>query len=211
MDGQGQQGQQGQDGGGQGQGQGQQGQGQGGQATQSQAPDANAIAAAARREGEGTGYANAAKELGVSIEEAKQILSDHKKRSDAEKTAEQKLSEREGELTTAKDETKAEKKRADRYEKIVKASVDKQLEAIDDEAITDLLSNFDVAGQFEWLTKHGAKYIGTTEGDNGQTSKDGKQRTAPDTSRSTHIPGLDESSQAFNDILRQRGLSSGVS
>jgi hypothetical protein len=179
---------------------------------QQQTPDANAIAAAARRDGEGTGYGNAEKDLGMSVDDAKRVLADAKKRSDAEKTAEQKLSEREGELSTAREETSSQKKRADRYEKIVKASVDKQLEAINDEAITDLLANFDVAGQFEWLTKHGAKYAGTPEGtQQGDDTQQGQQHRAPDATRTTQIPGLDESSQAFNDILRQRGLSSGVS
>jgi DNA-binding transcriptional MerR regulator len=215
MDGQGQQQGGGQQGDGGGQGDGGQGQQQGGQQQGQQTPDANAIARAARLEGEGTGYANAAKELGVSIEEAKTILADAKKRSDAEKTAEQKLTDREADLNTANETTKAEKKRADRYEKIVKANVDAQLQNIDDEAITELLSNFDVAGQFEWLTKHGAKYVGTPTGDAGDgggQQDGGQQRRAPDASgQQGKIPGLDESSQAFNDILRQRGLSSGVS
>ena len=199
--------------------QGQQGQDGGGQDTsgqqpttpqQQQPPDTNAIAAAARREGEGTGYANAAKELGVTIDEAKQILADHKKRSDAEKTAEERLRERDGELSTAKEETSSQKKRADRYEKIVKASVDQQLGLIEDEAIKDLLSNFDVAGQFEWLTKHGAKYVSPPEGDDAAAQQQ-QQRRAPDATRTQQIPGLDESSQNFNDLLRRRGLSSGVS
>jgi hypothetical protein len=172
-------------------------------------PDTNAIAAAARRDGETDGYAKAARELGVSVEDAKKILDDHKKRSDAEKTAEQRLSERDGELATSKGETKEEKKRADRYEKIVKANVDTQLDLIGDEAIKDLLSNFDVAGQFEWLTKHGAKYVQAPEG---QPEKQDQLQDlrGPDATRKVNIPGLDESNQSFNDILRERGLSSGV-
>jgi hypothetical protein len=172
-----------------------------------QAPlDTNAIAAAARRDGEESGYSKAAKDLGVSIDEAKEILESHRKRSDAEKTAEQRLSEREGELNTLKEESTGQKKRADRYEKIVKANVDAQLERIGDEAITELLSGFDVAGQFEWLTKHGAKYIAAPE-----AQEEGSQRRAPDATRKESIPGLSDSNQSFNDILRRKGLSGGVS
>lgn len=138
-------------------------------------PNTDAIAAAARRDGEANGYANAAKELGVSIEEAKRILDDHKKRSDAEKTATERLTEREGELTTANAEKDEQKKRADRYEKIVKASVESQLENVEDDAIKDLLSGMDVGGQFEWLTKHGAKYVKAPEGQDDGGQDDGKQ------------------------------------
>jgi hypothetical protein len=179
------------------------------QAPQQQAPpqvDTNAIAAAARRDGEDSGFSKAEKELGLSVEEARQVIEAHKKRSDAEKTAEQRLTERETELSGLKDESKSHKQRADRYEKIVKANVDSQLEAMPED-IKDLLSNFDVGGQFEWLTKHGAKYVAAPEPEEGQQ----QQRRAPDASRRESIPGLNESNQSFNDILRQRGLSSGVS
>jgi hypothetical protein len=222
MDGQGQQqggGQQGQQqdsgqqqGGQQGTQQQAQGRQQNPQGQQTPPVDTDAIAAAARRDGDADGYSRAARELGVSIDDAKQILADAKKRSDAEKTAEQRLSERDGELATAKEESSNHKKRADRYEKIVKARVEAQLEAINDDAIKDLLSGFDVAGQFEWLTKHGAKYIKAPEGQQDDSQQQGDdQLRGPDATRKDRIPGLDDANQNFNDILRERGLSGGVS
>jgi hypothetical protein len=208
----------GQQGGQQGQQQGQQQQPQG-QQQQGQQPSADSIARAARLDGEGEGYAKAARELGVTIDDAKQIIADHKKRSDAEKSAQDLLTEREGELTTAKTQAGDEKKRADRYEKVIKSSVDAQLQLIGDEAIKELLSGMDVAGQFDWLTKHGRKYIQPVQGQ----GDDDQQRQGPpdqfqqldqlrgpDASRKDRIPGLDDANQQMNDILRERGLSSGV-
>jgi hypothetical protein len=228
MDGQGQQqgggGQQGgsQQDSGQGQGQGQQGQQQQGQQQGGQQqPNADSIARAARLDGEGEGYAKAARELGVSIDDAKQIIQEHKKRSDAEKSAQDLLTEREGELNTAKTQASEEKKRADRYQKVIQGSVDAQLQLIGDEAIKELLSGMDVAGQFDWLTKHGRKYIQLPEGQQDDQTQQQRQGTpdqfqqldqlrGPDATRRDKIPGLDDANQQMNDILRERGLSSGV-
>jgi hypothetical protein len=201
-------------------GQQQQGQQQGQQqqqGTQTPPPvDTNAIAAAARRDGETGGYSNAERDLGMTISDAKNILADAKKRADADKTASEKLTERETELQTAQTQASDEKKRADRYEKIIQANVDAQLKLIEDEAISELLSGMDVGGQFDWLTKHGAKYVKAPEGQQqdgqqqGQQQADGQQHRAPDATQQ-QAPGLTPAGQQFNDLLRQRGLSTGLS
>ena len=188
---------------------------------QSQQPSADSIARAARLDGEGEGYAKAARELGVSIEEAKNIIQDHRQKADAEKTAQQRLADREGELKTAQEESTNHKKRADAYEKVMKDAVDGQLNLIADEAIKELLSGMDVAGQFGWLQKHGAKYVQVQQQqqqDSGQQQQQVpdqmqqlQQLRGPDASQQDQrIPGLNDASQQFNDILRERGLSSGV-
>jgi hypothetical protein len=208
-----------QDSGQQGGGQQQQNQQQPPAPPQQQQPSADSIARAARLDGEGEGYQKAARELGVSIEEAKNIIQDHRQKADAEKTAQQRLADREGELKTAQEESTNHKKRADAYEKVMKDAVAGQIDLIADEGIKELLSSMDVAGQFGWLQKHGAKYVQQQQG---QQQDDQQQQgppdqfqqlqnlQGPDATRRERIPGLGDADQQFNDILRERGLSSGV-
>ncbi|MDP9478354.1 MAG: hypothetical protein M3R38_22180 [Actinomycetota bacterium] len=140
----------------------------------------------------------------IPPEEAKRLREEAREREDADKDAQTRLQERDQALKEAKTEGKGHKERADRYEAIVKASVEAQTEALPED-IRDLLSSFDVAGQFEWLAKHGEKYRAMDEEPTQQ------QRRAPDASRSRTQEGtamgasdLDSAKRRFNEGLFSR-------
>ncbi len=163
--------------------------------------DLNKIAGSRAKEAAEAKEREVSDSLGVTLDEAKALISEARQRQDAEKDAQTKVQERDETIKTVKSEAKAEKDRAERYEAIVKASVESQTEALPED-IRDLLSSFDVAGQFEWLTKHGAKYRQGEE-------PEAVPRRAPDANRQPTTQGND-ADKSFMDLLRNRGLSAGT-
>jgi hypothetical protein len=163
--------------------------------------DVNKVAGKRAREAAEAKERELSASLGVSVDEARDLIRKAQEREDANKDAQTRLQEREAALKTAKDEAKAHQQKADRYEQIVRASVEAQLELMPED-IRDLLSEFEVAVQFEKLSKHGDKWRGATASDD-----PAPPRRAPDASRRTEGASQIDEEQSFADTLRRLAFS----
>lgn len=128
--------------------------------------DLNKAAGAARKDGQGEGARQREQEisesLGVSVEEAREIITAHQEREEANKTAAEKAAKRaekaEGKLA---DLTGAAEER-DRYKSVVEAFATTQREGLPD-AVQSLLDNLDPASQLEWLAENRESFVKAEE------------------------------------------------
>lgn len=120
------------------------------------ASEKNSAAAAARREGEDEGKTKRERELmeryGVeSLEDLDAAVKAAKDKADAEKTAQDKLTERETELSSVKEERKTFKERAERAEGALKVYLDTEREGLPEHIIT-LLDKMDPVDQLSYIS-----------------------------------------------------------
>lgn len=164
----------------------------------------DSAAAAARREGASEGESKATQKLleryGVEkVEDLDAAIQAAKEREDAEKSAADRLSEREGELSTVKEERKSFKERAERAEDALQTYLEKQREGIREE-IVPLLDRMDVVDQLSYISEHGEKLRAEPE-------PEPQTRRAPDASRrpnpaDDNARGRARLSQAFSGLNR---------
>lgn len=144
--------------------------------------DVNKAAGSARKDGRGEGAREReqqiADELGVSLDDAKQIIQDHNQREEANRSEAEKAVKRaekaEGKLT--KLEGAAEER--DRYKAVVESYAESQREGLP-ESVQKLLDNLDPADQLEWLAENREEYLSASKEE--ETPAEKRRRKAEDT------------------------------
>ncbi|MDP9474437.1 MAG: hypothetical protein M3R38_01840 [Actinomycetota bacterium] len=171
------------------------------------AAERDSAAAAARREGDKEGYTKAQTELldryGVeNLDQLDAAIKAAKDKADAEKSAQDRLVEREQELASAKDERKSYKERAEKAEGVLKTYLDKQREGIREE-IVPLLDRMPVVEQLAYIVEHGDKLKSAPE-------PEPEPRRAPDATngRMARYGDRSDSVASFNDRLRAQAFRS---
>jgi hypothetical protein len=159
--------------------------------------DVNKAAGAARKDGQGEGARQREQEiadsLGVSVDEAKDIIEAHREREEANRTQAEKAEKRAEKAEKKLQDLAGASEERDRYKAVVENFAQTQREGLPD-AVQALLDNLDPASQLEWLSENRESFVKAEEPPARQVRK------APDVTRANgndQVRGRDRLARAF--------------